>query len=49
MLRMVTIGCLINLARAWLDNKLADLRHVLEHAFRRLRSLTRGRSSTLYC
>ena len=49
MLRMVTIGHLINLALAWLDNKLADLRGVLAHAFQLLRSVTRGRSLTLYC
>jgi len=49
MLRMVTNGYLINLALAWLDNKLADLRSVLAHAFQRLRPVTRGRSSTLYC
>ena len=41
MLRMVTIGHLINLALAWLDNKLADLRGVLAHAFQRLRPVKR--------
>jgi len=49
MLRTVTIGHLINLVLAWLDNKLADLRSVLAHAFQRLRPVTKRRSLTLYC